>query len=122
MDSKGHCIVCGRDAGYHRAVVDMFEDAVVGGLCRECEHEEFGRSLNRGRFESRDGCILCGRDGHVAFPVWRPVARETADGAVVNEVTYHVDAGTVRLCDEHVGVIAGEFPTSGLRHKRPQRQ
>ncbi|MFW5937941.1 MAG: hypothetical protein ACOCSN_03275 [Halanaeroarchaeum sp.] len=120
MDSNGNCIVCGRDAGYHRAVVDVFEEAMIGGLCRDCEREEFGRTFERGFFETRDGCILCGRDGYVAMPVWRPVARETDDGTVVNEVRYRVDEGTVRLCDEHVGAIAGEFPTASLERPHPQ--
>lgn len=116
MDTNTNCIACGQTAGYHRAVVDLVEESVVGGLCRECESEEFGRTLERGFFETRDGCVLCGRDGHVAIPVWRPVARQTAGGTVVNEVSYTVDDATVRLCDEHVSAIAGEFPAD---RKRP---
>lgn len=103
------CIVCGRDAGYHRAVVDVVEERVVGGLCRECEREEFGRVLERGRFG--EDCVFCDRDGHVALPVWRPDPREREDGTVLNTVTYRIDGGTVHLCDEHVTAIAGEFPT-----------
>lgn len=110
-----HCIVCGRDAGYHRAVVDTFEDEVVGALCRECEREEFGRTLERGMFEHRDGCAFCDRDGAVAMPVWRAQARRTPVGDVVSEVTFSVDEGTVRLCDEHVSTIAGEFPAVRAR-------
>ncbi|MFB6070591.1 MAG: hypothetical protein ABEJ76_06150 [Halanaeroarchaeum sp.] len=105
-----NCIVCGREAGYHRAVVDTLEDDLVGAICRECEHEEFGRSLERGFFDRREGCVLCERDGHVAIPVWRPTARRTPDGDVINEVAYQVDDATVRLCDEHVTMLAGEYP------------
>ncbi|MGM0399383.1 MAG: hypothetical protein ACQEQY_10390 [Halobacteriota archaeon] len=110
-----NCIVCGRDGGYHRAVVDVVEERVVGALCRECEREEFGRTLDRGFFEAREGCALCDRDGHVAIPIWRPVARTTDDGAVINEVTFAVDEATVRLCDEHVAAIAEEFPATRRR-------
>lgn len=112
MEETTNCIVCGRDAGYHRAAIDVVEDRVVGGLCRECEREEFGRTLERGFFETRDGCVLCERDGHVAIPIWRPIARQTDDGAVVNEVTFTIDDGTMLLCDEHVATIAEEFPTN----------
>ncbi|MFB6124388.1 MAG: hypothetical protein ABEJ59_00320 [Halanaeroarchaeum sp.] len=104
------CIACGRHAGYHRAVVDTLDDELVGAFCRECEREEFGRSLERGFFEHREGCALCERDGHVAIPVWTPVARHTPEGDVISEVTYRVDAATVRLCDEHLATIAGEYP------------
>ena len=121
MDVNANCIVCGRESGYHRAVVDTVDDSVVGCLCRECERAEFGRTLERGFFEQREGCVLCDRDGTVALPVWRPVARETPDGTVVSEVTYTVDSGTVRLCDEHLSAIAGAFPapeTSPVPHGR----
>lgn len=120
MDGNDTCIVCGRAGGYHRAVVDTFEAELVGGLCRECEREQFGHTLERGFFESREGCVLCDRDGHVAIPLWRPVARETSDGTVVSEVTYAVDDGTVRLCDEHLSAFAGAFPTRDA-HPVPQR-
>lgn len=115
MDTNTNCIVCGREAGYHRAVVDVVAESVVGGLCRECEREEFGRTLDRGFFETRDGCMFCERDGHVAIPVWRPVAEQTPSGTVVTEVTYTVDDATARLCDEHVSTISGAYPAS-----RPQ--
>lgn len=95
------CIVCGQDAGYHRAVVDTLEDIRVGGLCRECEGAEFGRSLERGRFRETDGCILCARDGLYALPVGQPTATRNDDGSVVGDVVYDISAETVRLCDEH---------------------
>lgn len=116
MDTNSHCIVCGNEAGYHRAVVDVVEETVVGGFCRECEREEFGRTLERGVLETRDGCVFCDRDGHVAIPIWRPTARRTDSGTVVNEVIFTVDDATVRLCDEHVSAVAGAFPAD---RKRP---
>lgn len=120
MDPTETCINCERDAGYHRAVVDTVADRVLGGLCRECEQEEFGRILERGLFKRRDGCILCERDGHVALPIWRPVARRTGDGTVVNEVTYTVEESTVTLCDEHVSVIAESYPLQSPRPVTPE--
>lgn len=116
------CIVCGREAGYHRAVVDTYDERLVGGLCRECEREEFGRVLERARFADRSGCLLCDRDGQVAIPVWRPTARRTAGGDVVSEVAYRVDRETARLCDEHLADVAGHYPISRPRAATPEHR
>lgn len=109
------CVVCHRKGGFHRAVVDTTGEEVLGSLCRECEREEFGRSIDRGLFQPGDGCIFCERDGTVAIPLWRPDTRTTAGGTVVNEVSIEVDDATLRLCDEHLAAVAGEYPGSEAR-------
>lgn len=103
------CIVCGQDAS-HRAVLDLVAERRVGGLCRECERTEFGRSLERGRFRETEGCILCARDGHYALPIGRPTAAPRTDGAVEGGVEYDVDDVTVRLCDEHLHALSETTP------------
>ncbi len=109
------CIVCGCDAGYHRAIVDSIDGRQVGGLCRECERLEFGRSLARGLFRETDGCILCPRDGHVALPLGEPVARRTPEEGVISDVSYAVGAETPRLCDEHLHELRGDAASPDRR-------
>lgn len=110
------CIVCGCDAGYHRAIVDQVDGRQVGGLCRECERLEFGRSLARGRFRETDGCMLCARDGYVALPLGEPVARRTPEDSVVSDVSYAVGEETPRLCDEHLHDLQSTSATDPDRH------
>ncbi|MFB6266187.1 MAG: hypothetical protein ABEI31_00900 [Halodesulfurarchaeum sp.] len=102
------CLICGQDAGYHRAVVERLRGEQRGGLCRECERREFGRSLHRGLYREREGCILCARDGHFALPLGEPVATRTETGDVESEIAYDIDESTVHLCDEHLDAIASE--------------
>lgn len=109
------CIVCGDAAGFHRAVLSEFRERRLGGLCRECERVEFGRSLERGFFRETDGCMLCARDGHVALPVGEAVARRDENGEVESEVTFEVTDATLRLCDEHLDMLAaGDAQESGV--------
>lgn len=104
------CVVCGQEAGYHRAVIDEVEDRRIGGLCRDCERTEFGRSLQRGHFRETEGCILCARDGHYALPLGEPTATRNEEGRVVGSIDYDVGAETVRLCDEHLHGLAAATP------------
>lgn len=104
------CIVCGRDAGFHRLAIDLHRDETVGGLCPECERTEFGRSLKRGFFRETEGCILCARDGHIALPVGEPVATRTADGEIQSEIDHEISGVTPRLCDEHFHTLAASEP------------
>ena len=109
------CIICGRDAGFNRVVVDSFRNEEVGGLCRECERREFGLSLLRGRYREREGCILCARDGHYAIPRGEPVARRTPDGDVVSDITFDVTGETECLCEEHLAAIASQADPASER-------
>lgn len=97
-----NCITCGESAGYNRAVVDRLRDAVLGGFCRGCEDQEFGRSLERGRWACVDGCAFCDRDAFFALPRWESRTREDENGDVVCYVEYEVEDWTVELCDEHL--------------------
>lgn len=95
------CITCSRAAGYNRAVVDILSGVEIGGLCVGCEHDEFGRSLDRGCWTDGDACAFCERDGHYALPRWEPRTKEQ-NGDVVCSVDYEIASSTLVLCDEHL--------------------
>ncbi len=101
-----NCIRCGLEAGYNRVVVDLFSGVELGGLCVDCEHVEFGRSLDRG-FWSGDDCAFCDRDGHFALAAWEPEATER-DGDLYCSVDYEITAETALACDEHLHAISDE--------------
>jgi hypothetical protein len=98
-----NCVRCGLDAGYNRVVVDLLSGVELGGFCVDCEHEEFGRSLERG-FWTGDDCALCDRDGHFALATWEPEATER-EGDLHCSVDYDVTPDTVLACDEHLHAI-----------------
>jgi len=100
------CHSCGRPAGYNRAVVDVHSEAELGGVCVECEHDAFGRTLEVGSWSASDGCVLCPRDGHYALPTWDPECVEE-NGRLVNRVDYDVDDATPTVCDEHLAAMLG---------------
>ena len=114
------CIHCGDDAGYNRAVVDVVSGIELGGLCRDCEREEFGNSLARGDWACRDGCAFCDRDGYYALPLWEPYVVEEGDH-LVNRVDYAVTDATVHFCDEHLHRIADDHATRADRRRRAAR-
>jgi hypothetical protein len=94
------CIVCGRDAGYNRAVVDTLSDELVGGLCLGCERTSYGTDLN-GTATHDPNCTLCAHDGFFALPKWR-IERPSAPAQRTSlTVGYAVGSGTARLCDGH---------------------
>lgn len=95
-----HCVICGLDAGYNRAVVDLASGVEVGGLCVDCESAEFGTVLDRGHWTD-DDCGLCPRDGQFALPRWEPSATERG-GDVYGSVDYEVTGATPTVCDEHL--------------------
>ena len=101
------CIACGNTAGYNRAVVDVLSDAQVGALCVNCEREEFGKSLERGRWAAVEDCAFCDRDAFYALPKWLPELHDEG-GAAVSRVDYEVTECTFCVCDEHlheIGVV-----------------
>lgn len=101
------CIRCGLADGYNRAVVDVPRGAEIGGLCRDCELETFGTSLERGDWAALDGCALCKRDGFYALPRWEPTVLTDGD-RLVNHVDYDVTDDTLILCDEHLHSLAAD--------------
>lgn len=114
-----NCIRCGRQAGYNRAVVDTVSGRELGGFCRNCEFEEFGRALERFSQAERT-CVMCDRDGHVGFAAWTPVVR--GDGErMVSEVEYDVTDRTPFLCDEHLHAVTDEEESVDERPGRVQR-
>lgn len=98
------CISCEREAGYNRAVVDVFNGIEIGGLCVGCEREEFGKTLARRRADEEGNCLLCNRDGQYALALWRPTQRESG-GDIHCSVEYDVTDRTLLLCDEHLHEI-----------------
>ena len=101
-----NCIRCSCEAGYNRVVVDTVSSRERGGFCRNCEFEEFGRSLDR--FSQGDRtCLMCDRDGYVAFAAWTPVL-EDGGGRLVSSVEYDVTDRTPFLCDEHLHLVTNE--------------
>ncbi|MBX0286067.1 hypothetical protein [Haloarcula salinisoli] len=98
------CICCGRPAGYNRAVVDVLSGRELAGFCRNCELDEFGRTLERFTGTGSQ-CTVCNRDGHIALAAWQPSVERSAS-KLVSRVTYEVTDRTPTLCDEHIHQIA----------------
>lgn len=110
-----NCIRCGNRAGYNRAVIDTLSGHELGGFCRNCEYDQFGRTLDR-YAQSGRSCAMCNRDGHFVLPAWEPTM--TAEGAtLVSRVDYEVTECTPTLCDEHFHQIrdAVEEPPRRIR-------
>ena len=95
-----HCIVCGKRAGYNRAVVDLVSGLECGHLCVACEREAFGFALELGIGLGSDSCSFCDRDGQYAVPKWEGRSREV-DGDLRCSVEYDTSTATLLLCDEH---------------------
>lgn len=95
------CVRCDRPAGFNRIVVDTVTDEELGGLCRNCESETFGRVLAAAA-DDGDECLLCSRDGHNAIATWQSAPRTSDDNTIVAGVEYEIAAHTPRLCDEHL--------------------
>lgn len=95
------CVICGHESGYNRAVIDRFSGAKIGQLCMNCEREQFGKVLE---YESRgtDECVLCQRDGHVAFPRYVPTERREGDTVIISSA---IEDEAPTLCDEHFHLI-----------------
>lgn len=105
------CVRCGREAGYNRVVVDTVSDSELGGFCRNCEFDEFGKALDRFAGAGRQ-CAMCERDGHVAFATWTPVLRDGGE-RLVSAVEYDVTDRSPFLCDEHFHLISEGDATDG---------
>lgn len=99
------CVICGHESGYNRAVVDKFSGAKIGQLCMNCERDEFGKVFD---YEASGDCqcVLCQRDGQIAFPRFVPV-ESTAESDVVVVKSVIEDAESPQLCDEHFHTITG---------------
>lgn len=100
------CVRCGKRAGYNRLVVDLVAGDREGGLCRNCEFDTFGRTLE---WHSRsDGsCLCCDRDGSVGIARWRA---EPDGESFSMDVTYHPRMPL--LCDEHFQALKQGEPTA----------
>lgn len=113
------CIRCGCQAGYNRAVVDAVSGQELGRFCRNCELEEFGRTLER-LCQTERTCVICDRDGHFGFAAWTPTL-EDGDGRQVSSVEYELTDRTPFLCDEHYHVVTQSEPETATRQGRVTR-
>ncbi len=105
-----NCVRCGNDAGYNRLVAELYSGAEIGGLCMNCEKEQYGECLSYvARNEPRQ-CAFCERDGHFALPRWVPSLEKT-DDKVVSTVSLEETDTAVKLCDEHAQPTVNE-PTT----------
>ena len=110
------CIRCQQPAGYNRVVLDLVTGTEYGGLCRNCEFDEFGHTLDRFSGTATE-CAVCDRDGTVAIATWEPSV-DASDGVLVSRVEYAVTERTARLCDEHYHQIAADGTHRTARTER----
>lgn len=95
------CFACGKDAGYNRAIVDLFSGTETGRFCLRCEREVFGTSLHWEWWEATERCTFCSRDGHYALALYLPT-HEECNGKIRCSAAYEVTDTTLLLCDEHL--------------------
>lgn len=93
------CVNCRKNAGYNRAVIELFSGVEIGGLCMNCERDEFGRHFDSSTDADRC-CSLCNRDGQVQFPRYVPETH-VRDGDLVVESSIETGDAVPCLCDEH---------------------
>lgn len=104
MEGRVACVICGNDAGYNRAAVDVYRDEEIGRLCMTCERAEFGKSLTYTDTGAAAECTFCRRDGQVSFPRFLPAARAAGPDVVVKSHLENAD-GAPQLCGEHFHAV-----------------
>jgi hypothetical protein len=98
------CYVCGKRAGYNRAIVESRREIEVGRICVNCERDELDEQFVSE--ESSDGtCAYCERQGGYRLPRYEPAVIET-DDAVVLVVSSKLDSAPIRLCERHLARLA----------------
>lgn len=101
------CVVCEKDSGYNRVVVDVESGHELGGLCVRCENDKFGEFADELGDQDSDTCTFCDRDGFWAAPKYLPSTYET-DGKTVSYVDYDASTAALTLCDEHLAKLGVE--------------
>lgn len=96
-----NCLRCNEAVNCDRVVVVVRTGFRLGGYCESCEREDFGRSLERGWWRDRLGCILCEGQGTHVLPVHEIEYVET-DSGERRQDGYVVTPETPRLCTDHV--------------------
>lgn len=94
------CIVCGFEAGYNRAVVDVDTETEIGRFCMNCERREFGRRLELQEASDPSECSFCDAESSVALPRLDPAPIQEGD-RIINTVMYDLRDTTPRLCRTH---------------------
>lgn len=103
------CVSCGGKAGYYRAVIDTVYNSEIGGLCKNCAVEHFGKTLDIGHFNAKDGCLLCERDGYLALPIWEAEVSDSQLRKTVFTNKYEITSNTPKLCDSHADQLFPEL-------------
>lgn len=98
-----NCVNCGRDANFHKVLVDLDTDSVVGGVCRSCEHELFQRSDGAGRGGPEE-CLRCGGPHRYAIPQLELLI-ESDGSAEIKDIEFDISRETIRLCQRHADEI-----------------
>jgi len=97
------CIMCGRAAGFNRAVLDVLSGQQLGRLCRNCELDHFGRRLELDDVGD-DTCAFCHRDGHYAAPKFVATLVDCEAG-FISETAPAVTETTPQICEYHVDLM-----------------
>lgn len=92
--------MCDREAGYNRTVIDVFSGMELGGLCMNCEKDEFGNSLQYGASNGEGQCNYCERDGQIRLPRYVP-RTERRDNITLVKSSIEESDSVPSLCDEH---------------------
>lgn len=105
------CVRCECEAGYNRAVIELYSRTTVGGLCMNCERDEFGRTFEYPNHGPERQCKFCRRDGYVLFPRYLP-RTESASGDLVVQTSIESDDTAPCLCDEHFHAVLDVEPST----------
>ena len=99
-----NCLICGKEAGFNRAMIDLYSGTKLGGLCMNCEKEEFGKTLEYSITSESQQCRLCERDGQIQLPKFVSKAESLGDDVVVKSSIEESESAPA-LCDEHFHMI-----------------
>jgi len=103
------CLSCGLEAGFRRLVVHTDSLEKHGSLCSSCESklERLGVTDDADDPASGERCGQCRDPGVFALPEMRlSVDEETDSDEILYE--YEIDAGTPRLCTDHLESLLQE--------------
>lgn len=98
------CIMCGKSAGFNRAILDVLSGQTLGRLCRNCELDHFGQRMEM-QDRSDDGeCVFCDRRGHYALPKFVATIVES-EGELISTNEPEVTDATPEICEHHVDLM-----------------
>ena len=89
------CVGCGDETRYNRRVRELGTDAVLGGLCEECETLAFGELVDV--TVASETCHRCSRTASYALPLHEI---EISEGGSIVE-GFSGGENTLRVCTGH---------------------